>query len=74
MRVDDPFIVEKVRSLCLVTGLIRQTPIAQEYIQNPLLEDGYKLTFRFYVVLTSLDPIKVYVYREGVVRVCTEKY
>lgn len=50
-------------------------PLAQRYIANPLLFDGtYKMSFRFYVALTSVDPLRIYVYRDGLVRICSTPY
>jgi len=52
----------------------RNFPIAQEYIQNPQLLHGYKVSLRFYVLLTSFNPLRVYMYQDAIVRMCTEKY
>lgn len=32
----------------------------QEYIDKPLLLDGYKFDLRVYVVVARLDPIEIY--------------
>ena len=48
--------------------------IVQQYITNPLLVDGYKCDLRIYVYVTSFDPLRVYIYNDGVVRFATEKY
>lgn len=45
-----------------------------EYIDNPLLLDGYKFDLRIYVALTSINPLRLYVYEEGLVRLATVKY
>ena len=34
----------------------------QEFVQNPLLIDGYKFDIGIYTVLTSVDPLRVYIY------------
>ena len=34
----------------------------QEYIGNPLLVDGHKFDIGIYTVMTSMDPLRVYVY------------
>lgn len=58
----DAFITEKI-------------PLAQRYIPNPLLFHGtYKMSIRFYVALTSIDPLRIYVYRHGLVRICSTPY
>ena len=48
--------------------------IVQQYITNPLLVDGYKCDLRIYVYVTSFDPLRAYIYKDGVVRFATEKY
>jgi hypothetical protein len=50
------------------------TPLAQEYIMNPLLIEGHKLSLRVYVALTGVDPLRLYVFPNGLVRICSEKY
>uniref|UniRef100_A0A0K2T5Y2 ATP-grasp domain-containing protein n=1 Tax=Lepeophtheirus salmonis TaxID=72036 RepID=A0A0K2T5Y2_LEPSM len=48
--------------------------VIQKYIHKPLLIDGYKFDIRIYVVLTSLDPLCIYIYNDGLVRIATELY
>ncbi|KAF0296188.1 Tubulin polyglutamylase TTLL7 [Amphibalanus amphitrite] len=47
----------------------------QEYIGNPLLVDGHKFDIGIYTVMTSLDPLRVYIYWGDVLlRFCAEEY
>jgi hypothetical protein len=45
--------------------------VAQEYIDTYLL-DRRKFDFRIYVLVASVDPLQIYVYREGIARFCSE--
>lgn len=46
----------------------------QQYIKSPHTIDGLKYDLRVYACVTSFDPLRVYVYKEGLVRFATEKY
>ncbi len=48
--------------------------IVQEYIENPLLIDGFKCDLRVYVLITSCCPLRIFVYNEGLVRLSAEQY
>ena len=50
--------------------------IAQEYIDNPLLINGYKFDFRIYCLITDItkDNMCIYVFKEGLIRLSTIKY
>ena len=48
--------------------------IVQEYVEKPLLLDGYKFDLRIYVLVTSCDPLRIFLFNDGLVRMSTEKY
>lgn len=48
--------------------------VVQEYIDKPFLVDGYKCDMRIYVLVTSCDPLRVFLYHDGLLRMSTEKY
>ena len=69
-------------------GIVIQTPkellsrldskeqsFAQVYVQNPLLIDGYKFDIGVYVIVSSISPVRVYVYEgDAQFRFCRKKY
>jgi hypothetical protein len=42
--------------------------VAQRYVSNPLLIDGYKFDLRLYLIISSVRPVHVEIYTEGLVR------
>lgn len=48
--------------------------LASKYIANPHCINGLKYDLRVYVLVTSFNPLKVYIYNDGLVRFATEKY
>lgn len=57
-----------------VEGLCRRRGVVQRYIANPLLIDGFKFDLRVYVVVLSYEPLKIFLFDEGLVRLATQKY
>nr|XP_050863477.1 tubulin polyglutamylase TTLL13-like [Vespula vulgaris] len=48
--------------------------ICQVYISRPYLIDGYKFDLRIYTLITSCDPLRIYVYNDGLARFATSRY
>ncbi|OTF82091.1 tubulin polyglutamylase TTLL4-like protein [Euroglyphus maynei] len=55
--------------------LNRKGTFVQEFIQNPLLIDGKKFDIGLYVTMTSLNPLRIYIYdNEALLRFCARPY
>ena len=48
--------------------------IISRYVSNPFLINGLKFDLRLYVCITSMDPWRIYIYNEGLVRFASEPY
>ncbi|XP_019378470.1 PREDICTED: tubulin polyglutamylase TTLL6, partial [Gavialis gangeticus] len=48
--------------------------ICQLYISRPFIIDKFKFDLRIYVLVTSCDPLKIFVYEEGLARFATSTY
>lgn len=55
-------------------ALDRAEVVVQRYIADPLLIDGRKGHARVYALIASAEPLRAYVYSEGVVRFAPEPY
>ncbi|EAN76932.1 tubulin tyrosine ligase protein, putative [Trypanosoma equiperdum] len=83
---DDPliFIVKPSASSCgrgirlyrgmppMPTG--SKNAVCQRYVGNPMMIFGRKFDLRLYCVVTSFDPLRIYIFDEGLVRFAAQKY
>lgn len=53
---------------------LEEQTVVCKYISNPLLVDGFKFDLRIYVMVTSFDPLRVYIFQEGLARFSTVRY
>ncbi|XP_039561305.1 tubulin polyglutamylase TTLL5 isoform X3 [Passer montanus] len=54
--------------------VVEDNILVSRYISNPLLIDDFKFDVRLYVLVTSYDPLVVYLYEEGLARFATVRY
>lgn len=52
----------------------RNNYIITKYLHNPHLINGFKYDLRFHGLVSSIKPLKLYLYNEGLVRLASEKY
>ena len=53
---------------------IDENCIISRYIENPLLINNLKFDMRIYVLVSSYEPLRIYMYEEGLVRFASEAY
>ena len=63
------YMIDDINEVPLNEGLV-----ISKYINNPFLVNGLKFDLRIYVLVTSIDPLRIYIYNEGLVRFASEPY
>ena len=48
--------------------------LVQDYLGRPDLIEGHKYVLRCYLLITSIDPLQVYLYKDGFVKLASEPY
>ncbi|XP_078292649.1 tubulin polyglutamylase TTLL11 isoform X2 [Panthera onca] len=71
---DGIYLVKDPSDIRLAGTLQSRPAVVQEYICKPLLIDKLKFDIRLYVLLKSLDPLEIYIAKDGLSRFCTEPY
>ena len=54
--------------------LCRYLWLSSSYVRKPYLIRGRKFDIRLYVLVTGFNPLRVYVFDDGLVRFATQKY
>ena len=76
----DLFILKPVAASCgkgiRVIGKKDKLPqkngyLVSKYVSKPHLLRGFKYDLRIYILVTSYEPLKAYIFREGLVRLAT---
>ncbi|KAM9068567.1 tubulin polyglutamylase TTLL11 isoform X4 [Sarcophilus harrisii] len=71
---DGIYLIKDPSDIRIAGNLQSRPAVVQEYICKPLLIDKLKFDIRLYVLLKSLEPLEIYIAKDGLSRFCTEPY
>ncbi|XP_059870188.1 tubulin polyglutamylase TTLL11 isoform X4 [Delphinus delphis] len=71
---DGIYLIKDPSDIRLAGTLQSRPAVVQEYVCKPLLIDKLKFDIRLYVLLKSLEPLEIYIAKDGLSRFCTEPY
>ncbi|CAK80151.1 unnamed protein product (macronuclear) [Paramecium tetraurelia] len=67
------FITDKIQDI-LNKQNSNNSYVVSHYIDKPLLINNLKFDLRIYVAITCINPLRIYVYQDGLARFATEAY
>ncbi|CAN2389015.1 Tubulin polyglutamylase TTLL11 [Pristimantis euphronides] len=68
------YLIKDPAEFRIMASVQNRPAVVQEYISKPLLIDRLKFDMRLYVLLKSLEPLEIYISKDGLSRFCTEQY
>ncbi|KAM4662215.1 tubulin polyglutamylase TTLL11 isoform 2-T2 [Discoglossus pictus] len=71
---DGIYLIKDPNEIRSMGSLQNRPSVVQEYISKPLLMDNLKFDIRLYVLLRSIEPLEIYIAKDGLSRFCTEPY
>ncbi|KAM4695910.1 tubulin polyglutamylase TTLL11 [Rhinophrynus dorsalis] len=71
---DGIYLIKDPTEIRMMGSLQNRPSVVQEYVSKPLLMDKLKFDIRLYVLLRSLEPLEIYIAKDGLSRFCTEPY
>jgi tubulin polyglutamylase TTLL6/13 len=80
----NPYVIVKPEASCQGRGIYLtkkiedinsdEKHVVQEYLTKPYLIDDLKFDLRIYVLVTSCEPLRIFVHEDGLTRFATEEY